>query len=313
MSIPQNNEINRVHCVKCKEYKLLNEPWHIVKKKGKFGDIISFKGVCPDCKTSQIKKLSNGLLKPEAKEVFSSYSYGEYKLDSNGNIQNKDGGILPLLPLLGLVFTGIGAASGVAGTTAGIVLGIKKNEEEERANRLLYEQQEAKNKAELEEERRKNDELIKAVREKEMSYDKTVDILNGSGIEKKDVEEIHKKILNIDPLVKVQAFHDIQVLGIKQQNEELRKYLDGEGSHMELLSLFTPTIRTIVKDVLKDEIENSIELLPKLMQRPEMQKYIKEKVNEFKSGSGINDEELTEQEQIQEAIDFLEGKGFKFL
>ena len=45
-----------------------------------------------------------------------------------------NGGILPLLPLLGLIFGGISAASAVAGTTASAVLQKQKNDEEKRSN-----------------------------------------------------------------------------------------------------------------------------------------------------------------------------------
>jgi hypothetical protein len=120
------NNINRVHCNKCKDYKYLHKPWYIVKKKGKYGDLISIRGVCPDCHSSQSRKLSQVLIKMEAREIFKAYPYGEYKLDEEGNITNKDGGILPLLPLLGVIFGGITAASGVAGATAGAVLAKQK-------------------------------------------------------------------------------------------------------------------------------------------------------------------------------------------
>ena len=53
-----NQQIHRVHCNKCKVYRLLIEPWYIVKKNGKYEDIISFKGICPECKTSQSTKIT---------------------------------------------------------------------------------------------------------------------------------------------------------------------------------------------------------------------------------------------------------------
>ena len=100
------------------------------------------------------------------------------------------------------------------------------------------------------------------------------------------------------------------ITSIPQLIEHLEKYKDGSS-----ISFNKDSLREVVRDILKDEVENSVELLPKLMKRPEMLEYIKEKVNEMKNvqGSGINNEELSEQEQIEEAIEFLEGKGFKFL
>ena len=51
--------------------------------------------------------------------------------------ESKYGGILPLLALLPLIFGGIGAASAVAGTTAGVVIEKQKADEASRHNQEL--------------------------------------------------------------------------------------------------------------------------------------------------------------------------------
>ena len=266
-----NQQIQRVHCNKCKDYKLLIEPWYIVKKNGKYGDIISFKGICPECKTSQSRKLPSELIRAEVRETFKTYPYGEYKIDSTGNIQNKDGRILPfLIPL----FIGLGTAAAVSGAVAGPVLAKQKNDQDAKAQELALEEQKRSNK-ELENITKKNEE------EKTKAYKEAL----ASPVENKEGGLLGSAVTN----------------KVKET----------------LLELKDTILKDLVKAILKDEIENSVELLPKLMKHPDVINYIKEKVLETKAeqniqGSGISGQ-LTEQEQIEEAIEFLEGKGFKFL
>ena len=56
---------------------------------------------------------------------------------SKENYESKHGGILPLAALLPLIFGGIGAASAVAGTTAGAVIEKQKADETARHNKEL--------------------------------------------------------------------------------------------------------------------------------------------------------------------------------
>ena len=202
------------------------------------------------------------MIRTEARELFKSYPYGECKIDSTGNIQNKDGGFLFLIPIF------VGAAAAIAGAVAGPVLAKQKNDQDAKAQELALEEQKRSNK-ELEDITKKNEE------ERTNAY---------------------KNALNENK--------DGGLLGSAVSNKVKET----------LLELKDTILKDLVKEIIKDEIENSVELLPKLIKRPEISDYIKEKVNEFKNiqGSGIS-EELSEQEQIEEAIEFLEGKGFKFL
>jgi hypothetical protein len=102
-------DITRVHCNKCQEYINLKSPFYIRKKKGKYGDLISIRGLCSTCQTAQSRKLPENHIRSEARDTFKSYPYGDYKLDNEGNILNKDGGFLPFL--LPLIFGGIAAAA----------------------------------------------------------------------------------------------------------------------------------------------------------------------------------------------------------
>jgi hypothetical protein len=49
----------------------------------------------------------------------------------------REGAILPIIPLIGLIASGISALVGTAGTVASTVLNAKRNEEEARHNRAL--------------------------------------------------------------------------------------------------------------------------------------------------------------------------------
>lgn len=53
------------------------------------------------------------------------------------NALERDGGVLPLLPLLGAIAAGVSALAGVGSTTANVVLNAKKHAEEERHNREI--------------------------------------------------------------------------------------------------------------------------------------------------------------------------------
>jgi hypothetical protein len=271
-----NKQVNRVYCRTCKEDKNLQEPFYILKKKGKQKDIISLRGLCPNCNRMQSKTLTQNLMSFEGSNVFESYPYGEYNIDSNGNIQDKEGGILPLLPLLGVIFGGITAAAGVSTAVAVPVQNKLKADEEAKAQQLALEEQKRKNDADIEEERRKNDELIKIAKEKSTSDEKT-DFALGHGLNSNKTEKLINKIK------------------IALEDHDL--------------------LKNMVKDILKDEIEKSFNLLPKLMERPEMQRLISKSVSKFNIlGHGLSDDEnLNEQKQIAEAIEFLEGKGFNFL
>lgn len=139
-----------------------------MKKKGKFGDYIYFKGTCPTCITPQCRKLGKEWIGVEARELFKNYSYGEYKMKSSGNIENKDGGLFPPA-IIGVISETVGAAATAAGTTAGIVLGVKENGEEETANKLRLEETTRKNNSEIGEMRRRNDLLLEKIKKKKQA------------------------------------------------------------------------------------------------------------------------------------------------
>jgi hypothetical protein len=89
---------------------------------------------CAECGKSKHKFLSKGE---------TSHLPEDLRNSEVGTIINKEdyeskyGGILPLLALLPLIFGGIGAASAVAGTTAGVVIEKQKADEASRHNQEL--------------------------------------------------------------------------------------------------------------------------------------------------------------------------------
>ena len=66
--------------------------------------------------------------KEQQKEIKNLDNGDEYGLDSN------NGGLLPLLPLLGAIFSGIAAASTATGAIANTVISNKRADEEKRHN-----------------------------------------------------------------------------------------------------------------------------------------------------------------------------------
>ena len=75
-------------------------------------------------------KKKNSFIKKEIIKRFPSEVRKQLKEVNPG--ERFQGGILPLLPLLGLIFSGIGAASGVAGAVAKSVINKQKADEEKR-------------------------------------------------------------------------------------------------------------------------------------------------------------------------------------
>jgi hypothetical protein len=76
----------------------------------------------------------------ELKKIISNADQNSSLLENLAIIKNsknaKEGGILPLIPLLGLIFGGLSAAGGVAGGTAAIVQAVNSNKNEQEKNRI---------------------------------------------------------------------------------------------------------------------------------------------------------------------------------
>ena len=242
-----------LRCSKCKKDITIDPPYSIIRSKGKYKDVIRLKGLCNNCNTYQSKIVGSGYLKSdeinEQLKKLENYPYGNYDLDNDGNINTKDGGILPFIPL---IIAGIAAASGIAGTTAAAIQNKQRNDILEKSEELKLQEERKKNELLLEEEKRKNDELLKKI--KSENDTKAIDVILGEGIMKKEIGEL-------------------------------------------------------VKNIIKEEMEKSL----KLIKKPEFKNYIEDNFKKLSiSGKGMIEDPLTEEEQIQEAFDFLEGKGFIF-
>ena len=119
----------RIMCQKCNDFTESTEPITIKRFKGQNFDIQCKCVVCNKLKRKRLNKLQRKLLPdevinmPENSEVVNNI--------------NRDGGILPILPLLGAIFAGVSALTGVGGTVASAVINSKKANEEKRHNEAM--------------------------------------------------------------------------------------------------------------------------------------------------------------------------------
>jgi hypothetical protein len=89
-------------------------------------------GVCIICKETKVKKLNQKQRNCLPNEILSIPINNEVK----DNIE-KDGGTLPIIPLIGAIAAGISALTGAAGVTASTILKAKENAEQSRHNQAL--------------------------------------------------------------------------------------------------------------------------------------------------------------------------------
>jgi hypothetical protein len=116
-----------LRCNRCKKNVDIADP--VISKLAGNKYILTAK--CLTCNKPITRSLTNKQIKLLPKSIVETSDYGVFRDYKD----EKSGGILPLLPLLGAIFGGLTAASGVAGTVANSVLQARKNEEQERHNR----------------------------------------------------------------------------------------------------------------------------------------------------------------------------------
>ena len=113
-------EIKDTYCVKCGNHTESIEPTSIDKiQKNRYG----FRTTCSVCKLKKYQFIKKAYIKNLPEEIRNMEERTTQK-----------GGFLPLIPLLGLIFGGIAAASGVARTVANTVISKQKANEEQRHN-----------------------------------------------------------------------------------------------------------------------------------------------------------------------------------
>jgi hypothetical protein len=119
----------KIKCKTCNNFTECQEPV-IIKRYGlnKF----NIKTVCAICKCLKSKTLNEMQRKILPEEILTMIEKSEVV-----NNITREGKILPLLPILGLILSGIGAASGVAGTVASAVINSKKANEDKRHNETM--------------------------------------------------------------------------------------------------------------------------------------------------------------------------------
>ena len=119
-----------MNCSNCKKVTDTKEP--VFVKKSKKGNRYYLQAYCADCPKKKSRPVAETefkcLSKEQQKEIKNLDNGDEHALDSN------NGGLLPLLPLLGAIFSGIAAASTATGAIANTVISKKSADEEKRHN-----------------------------------------------------------------------------------------------------------------------------------------------------------------------------------
>lgn len=116
-----------LRCNRCKKVVPVDNP--VISKLP--GNKYTITAKCLSCNKPISKAMNKKQIKLLPKSIVETKDYSaieHYK-------DEKTGGILPLLPLLGAIFGGIAAAGSTAGVVANSVLQSKKNAEQERHNR----------------------------------------------------------------------------------------------------------------------------------------------------------------------------------
>ena len=96
--------------------------------------IISNRGYNLPLTRTQLNKLSDGNLH-DIKFSLAQVKHIDHKIGKHANI--KEGGLLPLVTLIPLIASALGAAGGVAGTIAGRVQQHKADKEQQRHNQEM--------------------------------------------------------------------------------------------------------------------------------------------------------------------------------
>ena len=123
-----NNEI-RLRCNTCKEFTQSINPIIIKKDKNNRFHIKAVCSICNKFKTKYLNIEQVKLLPDEIKNAPDNTTFTD-------NIV-RNGGILPLLFLIGVIVAGITALASVGGATASSVISAKNSAEQERHNREL--------------------------------------------------------------------------------------------------------------------------------------------------------------------------------
>jgi hypothetical protein len=124
MTISDELAKSESYCLICKTKTPNTEPAYLAKTRNKR---IGLHSTCTSCGKGKFLFIANKKVCKFPKDVRKALQ----KLEPE---ESYEGGILPLLPLLGLIAAGVTAASGVAGTVANTVIQSKKAEEEKRHN-----------------------------------------------------------------------------------------------------------------------------------------------------------------------------------
>ena len=124
----QSSEV-RLYCLKCKDYTQSIEP--IIIKKD-VGIRFHIKAMCSICNKFKSKFLNLEQVKLLPDEIKHSVDGSTFT-----NTIERNGGILPIIPLIMAVTAGISALAAAGGTTASAIISAKNFAEDERHHKQL--------------------------------------------------------------------------------------------------------------------------------------------------------------------------------
>ena len=124
----ESNQLS-VYCRKCKDYTQSTNPVTIRRSSDNFYDIYI---TCSICNTEKYKRLNPAQKKLLPKDILDLPIKSEVFDDGT-----KEGGIFPLIPLIGAIAAGVSALAGAGGAVAGAVQRGQANSEQARHNRAL--------------------------------------------------------------------------------------------------------------------------------------------------------------------------------
>ena len=122
----------RLKCRRCKEYTQTISPIKISKYNPKGIQITAICSICNRLKTKKLNCEQISLLPDEIKnsDVGSKFVDDGKAVSSGAENYTRDGGIIPIIPLIGAILAGVTALSSVAGTVASNVIQAKRNNAE---------------------------------------------------------------------------------------------------------------------------------------------------------------------------------------
>ena len=124
-----SNSVIRLKCANCKDYTQTINPIIINKLSENRYHIKAVCSICNKFKSKFLNKEQIMLLPNEIQQTTNNTTFT--------NTIERNGGLLPIIPLIGAIAAGVSALASVGGTTASAIISAKNSAEQERHNKQL--------------------------------------------------------------------------------------------------------------------------------------------------------------------------------